>query len=29
MTSELLILTPSAVILAADSAVTVGGRKHM
>ena len=27
MTSEVLILTPSAVALAADSAVTIGGRK--
>lgn len=27
MTSELLILTPSAVALAADSAVTIGGKK--
>ena len=27
MTSELLIMTPSAVVLAADSAVTVGNRK--
>ena len=27
MTSEILILTPSAVALAADSAITIGGRK--
>ena len=27
MTSEILILTPSAVALAADSAVTIGNRK--
>ena len=27
MTSEILILTPSAIALAADSAVTIGGRK--